>query len=100
MAVQPTTAAEQREQREREHDKAKPQLVVVDLGRRQTPKQIKRLRKGRGKLVGRIDEIVDELTASGTIKGNAQPVVIIVRERTPLPWPFDVARDDVVDDDE
>jgi hypothetical protein len=90
--AQAPTAAEQREQREqREHDKARPQLVLVDLGRRQSPKQIRRLRKGRGKLVSRIDEIVEELTESGTVKANAQPVVIIVRERPPVPWPFNPA---------
>jgi Family of unknown function (DUF6200) len=97
MAQAPT--AEAREQRDQA---AKPRLVVVDLGRRQSPKQVRRLRKGRGKLIQRIDDIVDELTASGTVKANAQPVVIIVRERPPLPWPMDTMayRDDDDDDDD
>jgi Family of unknown function (DUF6200) len=93
--AQAPSAAEQREQRE-QRDQARPQLVVVDLGKRQNPKQVKRLRKGRGKLVRRIDEIVGELVAAGTIKANAQPVVIVVREKPPLLWPF-AANDD--DDD-
>jgi Family of unknown function (DUF6200) len=96
--AQAPTAAEQRDQRE-QREPAKPQLVIVDLGKRQTPKQVRRLRKGRGKLLQRIDGIVDELVQAGTIKANAQPVVIVVREepRLPLAWPFAAADDD--DDD-
>ena len=95
--AQAPTVAEQREQR----DQARPQLVVVDLGKRQNPKQVNRLRKGRGKLVRRIDDIVGELIEANTVKANAQPVVIVVRERMPLPWPFSaVANDDDDDDDD
>ena len=61
------------------------QLLVVDLGKRQSPKQLKRLRKGRGKLVGRIDQIVADLVEAGTVKAGAQPIVIVVRERMDLP---------------
>ena len=44
------------------------------------------------------DQIVAELVEAGTVKAGAQPVVIVVREETPLPWPFgSVANDD--DDD-
>jgi len=107
MATQPTTAAEQREQREqRDRDQGKSQLVVVDLGKRQSAKRIRRLRKGGGPLVRRIDRIMAELVEAGTVKGNAQPVVFVVREMPPMPWPFSsVANqyandDDEVDDDE
>ena len=61
------------------------QLLVVDLGKRQSPKQLKRLRKGRGELVGRIDQIVNDLVEAGTVKAGAQPIVIVVRERMDLP---------------
>ena len=72
------------------HDKtAKSQILVVDLGRRQSAKRVKNLRKGRGKLMSRIEGIVSELTESGKVKANAQPIVIVVREAVPLPWPFD-----------
>jgi hypothetical protein len=77
---------------------------LVDLSRRQTPKRISRLRKGRGNLVPRIDKIVEELIESGTVKADAQPVVIIVRETMALPWPFANLdydnEDDNEDDDE
>ena len=97
--VEAPTAAEQREQRE-QRDPARPQLVLVELGKRQTPKRIRRLRKGRGKLLQRIDGIVDELFQAGTIKANSQPVVIVVREkpRLPVAWPFAAADDDDDDD--
>ena len=44
MAVQPTTAAETRDH---DKDKAKQQIVMVDLGKRQTPRQVRRLREER-----------------------------------------------------
>jgi hypothetical protein len=102
MAVQPTTAAETRDH---DKDKAKQQIVMVDLGRRQSPKQVRRLREGRGKLIEHIEEIVEDLVEAGTVKANAQPVVIIVRETPPVPWPFDAAdfdddNDDHDDDDD
>jgi hypothetical protein len=71
------------------------QMLVVDLGKRQSPKQVKRLRKGRGKLVGRIDQIVADLVEAGTVKAGAQPIVFVVRERMDLPafWDFAPFRD-------
>jgi hypothetical protein len=112
MATQPSSAEprEQREQREqRDREQGKSQLVVVDLGRAQTPKRIRQLRKGRGRLVERIDRIVSELVEAGTVKATAQPVIFVVREIPPMPWPFsnmaneyadyDDDRDDEDDDD-
>jgi hypothetical protein len=46
---------------------------------------VKRLRKGRGKLVGRVDRIVADLVAAGTLEAGVQPVVIVVREKPNLP---------------
>jgi uncharacterized protein DUF6200 len=101
MVARGTTAEQHEHQAQREPDATgKPQLVVVDLGRRQSPKQVKRLRKGRGKLMRHIDEIVEELIQAGTLKANAQPVVIVVREKAPMPWPFPATDDDEEDDDE
>src|ERR1700751_3411896 len=105
MATKGATAAEHGEHHaQREHEAAnKTQLVLVDLSRRQTPKQLSRLRKGRGSLVPRIDKIVEELVGSGTVKAEAQPVVIIVRETMALPWPLanlDYEYDEEDDDDD
>ena len=66
----------------------KRELLVVDLGKPQSRKRIKKLRKGEGKLVERIDGIIDELIEAGTVDRNVQPVVIVVREEHALTWPF------------
>ena len=100
MAQQPTTATEQREQRQDERQ-AKSQLVVVELSRRRPREQIRRLRQGRGKLMRDIEEVIDELIESGAIKSGAQPVAIVVRElAAPFPWPFEPSDDDDLDDDD
>jgi nitrous oxide reductase len=99
MATQPT-AKEDREARETETH-GKPPLVVVELARRRSPDQVRRLRKGRGKLVIDIEDTVAELVNSGTIKAEAQPVVIVVREAAlPLMWALDEDEEDDDDDDE
>ena len=83
MATQATTAVEAKDEK---HGKSK--FLVIDLDKRQSSKQVKRLRKGHGKLMNKIEGIVEELVEAGTITSTAQPVVIVVREDAPLPWPF------------
>jgi Family of unknown function (DUF6200) len=103
MESKGTAAVEHGEQHaRREHEAAsKSQLVMVDLARRQSPRQVKRLRKGRGPLMKHIDEIVEELVQSGTVQAGAQPVVILMREKVSMPWPFaDYEYDDDDDDDD
>jgi hypothetical protein len=85
MSTEPPTGTGQPESRRGD---GRPQVVVVDLGKRQSRKNIKRLRKGRGKLMPRVERIVDELVQAGTVKADAQPVVIVVRERADKTWPF------------
>ena len=63
-----------------ETKKSSGSLVVVELARRRSAEQVRRLRKGRGKLVSDIDEVVNELVEAGTIKADTPPVVIVVRE--------------------
>jgi hypothetical protein len=64
-------------------------LVVVELDEPQSTMAIRRMRKGKGRLLKHIDQIVEDLTTDGTIKGNAQPVVIIVQEIPSPPWLLD-----------
>jgi Family of unknown function (DUF6200) len=87
MSTLPPTGAGQPEP-PRPGSSGRPPLVVVDLGKRQSPKNIKRLRKGRGKLVPRVEHIIDELIQAGTVKADTQAVVIVVRERISANWPF------------
>ena len=99
MATQPTVR-EEREQRETERQNKLP-LVVVELTRRRSPEQVRRLRRGRGRLLMDIEDAVDELVKSGTIKAGTQPVVVVVREATlPLLWALDYIDDEEEDEDE
>lgn len=62
--------------------------VILDLGK-QKKKQVKRLRKGRGRLMGDIALALEELQAEGVVKEGAQPVIVVVREkRKGRRWPI------------
>jgi hypothetical protein len=105
MMATPTTARETTAKEEREHRQTERQnkspLVVVELSRRRSPEQVRRLRKGRGRLLLDIEDAVDELVKSGTIKSDTQPVVIVVREATlPLFWALDYVDDEEEDEDD
>jgi len=63
-------------------------LIVVDLGTKDT-KQIKRLRRGKGKLIDKVKQCLEELRTSGAITGTVQPVVIVVTEEA---TPFNFMR--------
>lgn len=56
--------------------------VVLDLGRK-SKKKIKALRKGKqGKLMAQVAEAIAQLKAEGVVAANAQPIVVVVRERS------------------
>ena len=59
---------------------SEPQVVVVDLGERQLPDEVNRLRNGQGKLFDHVERIVADLVAAGAVAASAQPVVLVVRE--------------------
>ena len=65
----------------RSESSGRPPLIVVDFGKRQSRKSVKRLRKGRGKLMPRVEQIVDEMIQAGTLKADTRALVIVVRER-------------------
>ena len=92
MANPATASSEQRESREQEK---KSQIVVVDLAEPQSTRDVRRLRKGKGKLLTRVQRIVNDLVEAGTVKSTAQPVVIVVRESlSPLSFLEDEDDDD------
>ncbi len=55
-------------------------VIIVDMGKRKR-KQIKRLRRGGGKLMDRIGETMQQLKAEGEIDADSPVVVVIVREK-------------------
>ncbi len=59
---------------------AQSSVVIVDMGKRKR-KQVKQLRRGRGKLMDRIEETVGQLQADGEIESGSAVVVVIVREK-------------------
>jgi len=87
---------EARAERESRQQERSGGIVVVDLEEPQPSRLVSRLRKGRGKLMNRVDRIVNDLVAAGTVKSTAQPVVIVVRE---VHSPFDFLEEDEDDDD-
>jgi hypothetical protein len=54
--------------------------VIIDLGRRRR-KQVKKLRRGEGKLLDDVNGAVAELRTAGTLSADVQPVIVIVREK-------------------
>ena len=102
MTTQPSVS-EDREQQKPKRRSNQP-LVVVELNKARDHEQVRRLRKGRGKLVTDIDEVLDELVESGTINDDAHPVIIVVREIAPsllsvLNYDEDEDEDEDYDDD-
>lgn len=54
--------------------------LIIDMGKKSS-KQVRRLKKGRGRLVEKIDETIERLRAQGQIAASAQTVIVVVRER-------------------
>jgi hypothetical protein len=55
--------------------------IIVDLGKKRR-KSVKRLRRGEGKLMDEVNATLQELKNAGTIGAAAQPVIVVVRERS------------------
>jgi hypothetical protein len=55
-------------------------ITIVDLGRR-SKKQIKRLRKGQGRLLDRVEQTVDQLKADNEIDAKSEVVVVVVKQK-------------------
>ena len=58
--------------------------IVIDLGKKKK-RDIKRLRKGTGKLLDEVKHCVEELRYAGAIEGTVQPVVVVVRVKSRRP---------------
>ena len=57
--------------------------VIIDLGKRKR-KQVKKLRKGEGKLLDDVNGAVAELRTAGTLCADAQAVFSVGREQRSL----------------
>jgi hypothetical protein len=54
--------------------------IVLDMGKK-SRKLIRRLRKGRGKLMDRVNGVIQDLKTDGSINASAQPIIIVIRQR-------------------
>lgn len=59
---------------------AESSVLIVDMGKKKR-KQIKRLRRGGGKLMEQIGETMEQLQKEGEINAGSPVVVVIVREK-------------------
>jgi len=55
--------------------------IVVNIGKKQKRKNIRKLRKGRGPLMNKVEDIVDGLRSENLIDEGIRPVVLVVREK-------------------
>ena len=55
-------------------------MVVLDIGKHDSD-SIKKLRKGKGKLLRKVTNAVDQLREAGSINPDAQIVIIIAQEK-------------------
>lgn len=76
MTTQATAANEQRDTEDSQENAP----ILVDLGKKKR-KSVKKLRKGRGPLMDVVEETIAELKSHDQIGDNAQPIVIVVREK-------------------
>jgi hypothetical protein len=60
-------------------------IVVVDIGKKQTKKAIKRLRQGRGKLMPKVEAAVKEVQEE-TKTTNTLPIVIVIEKKQSRRW--------------
>jgi hypothetical protein len=73
-----------REERRSRRGSRQRETIVVDLGRKSS-KDVRALRKGRGRLMDDVQDCIDELRESGDISESAEPVVIVVERRWSTP---------------
>lgn len=55
--------------------------IILDLGSAKSD-DIKDLRYGEGKIFNKIGKVIEQLKDSGEVGENAQPIVVIVKEKT------------------
>jgi len=67
-----------------EHDRPRSHpTIILDLGSA-SKKRVDQLRKGQGKLQARLDDALADLRSAGTVGEAAQPIVVIVKQRSKL----------------
>lgn len=60
-------------------DDATPDMIVLDIGKHDA-KDVKKLCKGKGRLLRKVGEAVEQLRGAGQVKPDAQVVLVVVRK--------------------
>jgi hypothetical protein len=71
---------EKKEERRSRAASKKADAIVIDLGRKPS-KDVRDLRKGRGRLLDDVEDSIDELREAGALSATAQPIIVIVERR-------------------
>lgn len=66
-------------------DSVEQKMVLLDLGSK-SKKQVKGLRKGRGKLMSRVEETISQLKTEGELSENSDVVVVVVKQKRKRGW--------------
>ena len=74
-------------------------VCVLDLGEH-SRQRVRRLRRGEGRLMEKVEEAVAALVEDGALGADAQTVVVVVRQEPSLSDMFDRDDDDDDDDDD
>jgi len=71
-------------------------VCVIDLGEH-SRRRVRRLRRGEGRLMERVEDAVAALTENGVLSAGAQTVVVVVKQEASLGL---FGNDDDDDDDD
>ena len=63
-------------------------VCVLDMGKH-TRKRVKQLRRGKGKLMYKVERAIEDLRDDGVLSSTAQTVIVVVREERGLSGLFD-----------
>ena len=81
-AIGSAPGAPKSEKRQDNAAKSAPEPIIIDMGKK-SRKQVRKLRKGKpGRLLDRVSETVEHLREAGTLAEDAQPIVIVVKQKT------------------
>lgn len=78
-------AAKPEQQSATEVQNSTQKMVVIDIGKRKR-KQVRKLRKGEGRLAEEIEHTIGQLKGDGVLDADAQTVVVVVRQKLKNNW--------------
>lgn len=61
--------------------------ILVDLGK-QKRKRVKKLRKGGGRLMDDVSQVIADLKAESKLDDSAQTVIVVVERKSKDRWKF------------